>query len=183
MPEVFNNGSYNPYEAYRDLFNQGNLKSYVNKMTRFDMLTLLPALLHVEDRTSMMVSLESRVPLLDHRIVELAGQMPPMVKFKGGRSKYIFRKIVENIVPEEVFSRKDKMGFPVPLNEWYGQPAVREFINDTLLGQRARERGWINPQGLEKNLSGEPNFSRGIWGMLCLELWMQAYFDDRKWIS
>jgi asparagine synthase (glutamine-hydrolysing) len=183
MPGVFNDGSYSPYESYRDMFNQGNLKSYVNKMTRFDVLTLLPALLHVEDRTSMMVSLESRVPLLDHRIVELAGRMPPMVKFKGGRSKYIFRKVVENIVPEEVFNRKDKMGFPVPLNEWYGQPNVREFVNDTLLGQRARQRGWVNPQALETNLSGEPNFARGIWGMLCLELWMQAFFDDRKWAS
>jgi asparagine synthase (glutamine-hydrolysing) len=180
-PDNMNSIQYDPFQSYCDLFNQGNLKSYLNKMTRFDTLTLLPALLQVEDRTSMMVSLESRVPLLDHRIVELAARMPPMIKYKGGRSKFIFRKVVENIVPTEVFDRKDKMGFPVPLNEWYGQPLVKDFIHETLLGKRARQRGWVNPKTLESSQMGERNFGRGMWGMLCLELWMQAYFNENKW--
>jgi asparagine synthase (glutamine-hydrolysing) len=179
--DAVQSNQYDPFASYCEIFNQGNLKSYLNKMTRFDTLTLLPALLQVEDRTSMMVSLESRVPILDHRIVELAAQMPPMIKYKGARSKYIFRKVVENIVPTEVFNRKDKMGFPVPLTEWYSQPLVKDFIHDTLLGSRARQRGLVNPKSLESNQVGERVFGRGMWGMICLELWMQSYFDECKW--
>src|SRR5204862_3809880 len=106
------------YDEYRSLFNDPECHSLINKMTRFDLKTLLPALLQVEDRTSMAVSLESRVPLLDHRIVELVASMPPMVKFKGGRSKHIFREAVRPIVPADVYGRTDKMGFPVPLARW-----------------------------------------------------------------
>src|SRR5439155_24269491 len=101
------------FDEFRALFDDPTCHALINKMTRFDLKTLLPALLQVEDRTSMAVSLESRVPLLDHRIVELAASMPPKVKFQGGRSKHIFREAVRQIVPPEVFSRTDKMGFPV----------------------------------------------------------------------
>src|SRR5256885_15457295 len=106
------------FEAFRQIFHNPSAKSYFNKMTNFDLKTLLPALLQVEDRTSMAVSLESRVPLLDHRIVELVAAMPPKIKFKGGRSKHIFREVVRPIVPADVYARTDKMGFPVPLTEW-----------------------------------------------------------------
>jgi asparagine synthase (glutamine-hydrolysing) len=173
--------TYDPFETYRQLFNHDNLKSYINKMTRFDLLTLLPALLQVEDRTSMIVSLESRVPILDHRIVELAATMPPMIKYRGGRSKYIFRKVAEKIVPEGVTNRKDKMGFPVPLSEWYSQPVVREFIHEVLLGRKARQRGLVNTEAIEAGISNERAFDRGLWGMICLELWMNAFFDEPKW--
>jgi asparagine synthase (glutamine-hydrolysing) len=166
---------YRPYDAYCDIFNEGGLKSYINKMTRFDVLTLLPALLHVEDRTSMLVSLESRVPLLDHRIVELAASMPPRIKFEGGRSKHIFRKVVAKLLPAEITGRNDKMGFPVPLNEWIHQHPVDEFICDTLLGKSARARGWYDAQKVEMLLQKERPFGRSIWGLLCLELWAQAY--------
>src|SRR6185436_6018504 len=123
---------YDPFEAFAAEFNRPGCHALINKMTRFDLNTLLPALLQVEDRTSMAVSLESRVPLLDHRIVELAASMPPRVKFKGGRSKHIFREVVETIVPAEVSRRTDKMGFPVPLNRWYREEPVRGFVADTM---------------------------------------------------
>ncbi len=177
--ELANPGSgYSTFQAFSDLFNSGGLSSYINKMTRFDLLTLLPALLHVEDRTSMLVSLESRVPLLDHRIVELAASMPPAVKFEGGRSKHIFRKVVGQLLPKGITERKDKMGFPVPLSEWYQREPVRGFVRETLLGERARKRGWFNRAQVEPLLESERAFGRSVWGLLCLELWAQAYLDS-----
>jgi asparagine synthase (glutamine-hydrolysing) len=146
-------------------------------MTRFDLKTLLPALLHVEDRTSMAVSLESRVPLLDHRIVELVASMPPKIKYKGGRSKHIFRKVVEHIVPREISLRKDKMGFPVPLDEWYKRGPVRNFVSDILLSSTARQRGLFQSAQVESLLETEQAYGRNIWGLLSLELWMRAFLD------
>jgi asparagine synthase (glutamine-hydrolysing) len=177
-PDAFaGQDKYSPFEAFLDLFNDGDCRSYINRMTRFDLKTLLPALLHVEDRTSMAVSLESRVPLLDHRIAELVASMPPMIKYKGGRSKYIFRQVVQHIVPREIYQREDKMGFPVPLNEWYRRGPVRDFVRDTLLGSRARNRGIFWTERIEPILDSERAYGRGIWGLLCLELWMQTFLD------
>jgi len=168
---------YSPYQAYCDLFNESDLGSYINKMTRFDMKTLLPALLHVEDRTSMAVSLESRVPLLDYRIAELVAVMPPKVKYKGGRSKHIFREVVQHIVPPEILQRTDKMGFPVPLNEWYRQGPVREFVHDILLGETARQRNLFDTTQVKTLLDSERSYGRNVWGLLSLELWMQIFLD------
>ena len=146
-------------------------------MTRFDLKTLLPALLQVEDRTSMAVSIESRVPLLDHRIVELVASMPPMVKFKGGRSKHVFREVVAGLVPDEIYNRRDKMGFPVPLNRWYRQEPVRGFMRDVLLGSAARTRGLVRADRVEAMLDDEREYGRGLWGLLNLELWAQTFLD------
>ena len=165
------------YDEYRSLFDDPECHSLINKMTRFDLKTLLPALLHVEDRTSMGVSLESRVPLLDHRIVELVASMPPKIKFKGGRSKHIFREVIATIVPREIAGRTDKMGFPVPLSEWCRSGVVREFVHDVLLGARARTRGLFDAAAVERLLSSEPDYGRGLWGLLSLELWMQTFID------
>ena len=169
--------NYNPFNAFAEVFNSGGQKSYINKMTRFDMLTLLPALLQVEDRTSMAVSLESRVPLLDHRIVELAASMPPKVKFEGGRSKHIFRKVVSPLLPRGIVERQDKMGFPVPLSEWYQRDPVRSFVRDTLMSRAARQRGWFDAEKVIPLLDSERAFGRSVWGLLCLELWAQNYLD------
>jgi asparagine synthase (glutamine-hydrolysing) len=168
---------YDPYETYREEFFSTGCRSLINKMTCFDMRTLLPALLQVEDRTSMAVSLESRVPLLDHRIVELVASMPPMIKYKGGRSKHIFRQVIRNIVPPEIYNRTDKMGFPVPSSEWYREGIVREFVREVLLGERARVRGFIQTREVEPLLDSERPYGRGIWGLLCLELWMEKFID------
>jgi asparagine synthase (glutamine-hydrolysing) len=174
---------YNPLEAYQGFFEDGACRSYINRMTRFDLKTLLPALLQVEDRTSMAVSLESRVPLLDHRIAELVASMPPMIKYRGGRAKHIFRKVVRHVVPTEVYKRRDKMGFPVPLSEWYRQGTVREFVRDTLLGPRARERGFLQSERIEPMLDSERAYGRGIWGLLSLELWMQTFLDGHESVA
>jgi asparagine synthase (glutamine-hydrolysing) len=165
------------YDEYRLLFDDPESHSLINKMTRFDLKTLLPALLHVEDRTSMGVSLESRVPLLDHRIVELVASMPPKVKFQGGRSKHIFRDVIAPIVPPEISGRVDKMGFPVPLSEWCRSGVVHEFVHDVLLGPTARARGLFDTAAVERLMSNEPDYGRGLWGLLSLELWMETFID------
>jgi asparagine synthase (glutamine-hydrolysing) len=174
---------YDPYEAYRELFYSADCRSLINRMTWFDMKASLPALLQVEDRTSMAASLESRVPLLDHRIVELVASMPPMIKYKGGQSKHIFRQVVRNILPPEIFNRTDKMGFPVPLNEWFRQGPVRDFVRELLNGEGARSRGFIRTDQIEGLLDAELAYGRGIWGLLCLELWMKTFLDSSPQIN
>ena len=171
-------GGYSPYQAFREIFNHPNCHALINKMSRFDMKTLLPALLQVEDRTSMAVSLESRVPLLDHRIVELVGAMPPKVKFKGGRLKHVFREVLNGVVPAPIAARTDKMGFPVPLTEWAKGGRVRDFIHDTLLGERTRQRGIFDNVELEALIGKNEDYGRAAWGLLCFELWNREFIDQ-----
>jgi asparagine synthase (glutamine-hydrolysing) len=164
------------FGVFQQVFNNPSTKSYFNKMTNFDLKTLLPALLQVEDRTSMSVSLESRVPLLDHRIAELVTRIPPAVRFKGGNTKRVFREAVRHLLPGVVFNRADKMGFPVPLTEWLKGP-LRDFIADVLLSARARQRGIYRMDGIEKVILKEQKFGRQVWGLLCLELWFRNFID------
>ena len=97
----------------------------MNKVLYYETKAWLPALLQVEDRMSMAWSIESRVPFLDKRLAELAFSMPSNIKFKNGLTKYILRKSMKGKVPEEILWRKDKLGFPVPLKEWF----KKEFVD------------------------------------------------------
>jgi asparagine synthase (glutamine-hydrolysing) len=164
------------FRKFSGYFNHSDTKSYFNKMTHFDMFGSLPGLLQVEDRVSMSVSIESRVPLLDRRIVDLISRMPAGMKFKGGEMKYLLKKAIKDIMPEEIMNRKDKMGFPVPLHIWSKNKA-RDFILDHLLSKQAKERNIINTQYVEKLINSEQPFSRGLWGILSLELWFNQFID------
>ncbi|MEZ5659103.1 MAG: asparagine synthase (glutamine-hydrolyzing) [Burkholderiaceae bacterium] len=174
-PDVFGNG-YSPFESFQQVFNRAGLESMINKMTYFDLKGSLPALLHVEDRTSMAASIESRVPLLDHRIVEFMARIPPNVKFAGGRMKHLFKEAVRNSVPAPIFERKDKMGFPTPLTQWV-RGVAKDWVHDLLLSQRARERGIFNMAEIERAIQNEGEFGRVIWGLMCLELWHRVHID------
>lgn len=165
------------FTRFQKLFNHPDTLSYLNKMTHFDIMANLPALLHVEDRVSMAVSLESRVPLVDHRVVELIASMPPAMKFKGGQPKHIFRRAIKDLLPPDILDRKDKMGFPVPLHLWMRGDA-RDFMSDVLLGKTARERGLLSLPSLERSLGEEAAFSRRLWGAINLELWFQQFIDQ-----
>lgn len=176
-PEAFTAGSYLPSEAYRAIFNDGHSSSYINQMTRFDLKTLLPALLHVEDRTSMAASIESRVPLLDHRVVELTARLSPMLKYAGGHSKHILRDAMTGLVPNAILARRDKKGFPVPLDQWYRRPPVREFVADTMGSAASRQRGLFEASALDRLLDAERPYGRGLWGLLCLEIWLETFID------
>lgn len=173
-------GDYDPYESFRDLFFSKNVvsESYFDQMTHFDCKTLLPALLQVEDRMSMAHGLESRVPLLDHPLIEFAATMPSNIKFKDGTLKMALTNAMKPWLPPEIVKRKDKMGFPVPLNDWLrDDPAVREFVNDHFRSQSARERPFFNRKKIIEALDQETKFGRKIWGLLSLELWHQQFLD------
>ncbi|HDZ76972.1 MAG TPA: asparagine synthase (glutamine-hydrolyzing) [Candidatus Omnitrophica bacterium] len=167
---------YDIFSCFKQIFNLPNTKSYINKMIHFDIKTLLPALLHVEDRTSMSFSLESRVPLLDYRIAEFSAKVPVGIKLKGGINKYLLRSVARGIVPDEITNRKDKMGFPVPISLWF-KGELKSFIWDILTSRRARGRGIYDIGGIKKAIDVQGKFDRGIWGLLCLELWFSEFID------
>ena len=174
-------GDYSPFETFKEIFNGANVghQAYFDKMTHFDFKTLLPALLQVEDRVSMAHGLESRVPLLDHRLVELAATIPADIKFKDGTMKHIFKRAVRTLVPDVISARKDKMGFPVPLTEWLRGEA-REFAVDTLSTAAARDRDLFDNRSVLAGLGDEARFGRKGWGLLCLELWQQSFHDQES---
>ncbi len=158
------------FSEFDSIFNKSNTTSLFNKMTYFDLKTLLPALLQIEDRVSMAFSIESRVPLLDRRVAELASSIPPKMKFSGGKLKYMLLKSTREVLPKKIINRKDKMGFPTPLNEWMKGP-LREYIMDIFLSNESRQRGIYRIENIEKQLNTEGKFTRDLWGLLNIELW------------
>jgi len=173
-------GQYDPWESFRSIFHGSNVghESYFDSMTHFDFKTLLPALLQVEDRVSMAHGLESRVPFLDHRIVELAATIPADIKFENGNMKHVLRTAMRSKLPDRIFNRQDKMGFPVPLHEWLTSPGpVREYVRDIFSTDKARSRELIDNTRVLKQLDGESQFGRQAWGLLSLELWQRSFHD------
>jgi asparagine synthase (glutamine-hydrolysing) len=164
------------FNRFSQVFNNPNTLSYYNKMVHYDMVTSLPSLLHVEDRMSMAVSLESRVPLLDRRIVDLVARIPPAMKFKGADMKHILKKAIGHKLPPKILHRKDKMGFPVPLHLW-ARGKAKTFFSDILTSKACRERGLFNNEQVEKLISDESAFGRRLWGLINLEIWFQTFID------
>ncbi|CAN5232180.1 asparagine synthase (glutamine-hydrolyzing) [soil metagenome] len=174
-------GSYSPLETFKSVFHGSNVRkaAYFDSMTHFDFKTLLPALLQVEDRVGMAHGLESRVPLLDHPIVELAATMPADLKFKDGQLKHVLKLALGQLLPESIRTRRDKMGFPVPLQEWLSRPGPsRDFVVDILSSQKAQNRELVDNRKVLELLDTEPRFSRRIWGLLSLELWQRSFHDQ-----
>jgi len=171
-------GKSSTYNEFKNIFLGENVghESYFDLMTHFDFKTLLPALLQVEDRMSMAHGLESRVPFLDHKIVELAATIPADIKFKNGELKRLLVRTFDPILPTSIAQRKDKMGFPVPLNEWM-QGELKDFVCGIFETGRDIGRSFFNSDVILENLSKEGKFSRKIWGLLSLEIWMQQFHD------
>lgn len=169
-------GEYNPFESFSKLFNSTNVgkESYFDKMTHFDFKTLLPALLQVEDRMSMAHGLEARVPFLDHKIVEFAATIPADIKFKNGSLKKLLVDSTKEYLPEKILNRKDKMGFPVPLNLWM-KDELKDFI--VSIFENGNEREYFNKELIKKTVQSESQFGRKVWGFLSLELWYQEFMD------
>ena len=165
------------FDEYATIFDDAPTPSYINKMLGFDMATLLPALLQVEDRMSMGASLESRVPLLDTRLVDALGRVSPGVKFKAGVGKHVLKLAVDGLLPSEVAGRTDKMGFPVPLVEWMDDPKVEEFVRDAVLGGAGSSRSLVDRSAVEVLLDDGTYSNRQLWGLLSLQLWNQTFID------
>jgi asparagine synthase (glutamine-hydrolysing) len=178
-------GDYSPFETFETIFRSGNVRkeSYFDLMTHFDFKTLLPALLHVEDRVSMAHGLESRVPFIDTEVVEFAATLPADVKFKQGNLKHALKEAMRDVLPAEIVNRRDKMGFPVPLGEWINGE-LRDFVLDVFSGENARSRPYLAEGFDVRNLiEGEGAFSRNLWGLFSLELWQQTYHDrSASWL-
>ncbi|QJD85260.1 asparagine synthase (glutamine-hydrolyzing) [Cohnella herbarum] len=167
--------TYDSKQTFLKYLNKRQDLSNFNKMLYHDLKSYLPALLHVEDRTSMAVSLESRVPLLDHRIVEFAATIPLDIKVKHYEPKYILKKAVKGIIPKKIISRKDKKGFPTPIEFWMRNDKKR--LENILLDERSTKRELFNPKEL-KNLLNSGDQPLFIWMLLNVELWFRIFIDN-----
>jgi asparagine synthase (glutamine-hydrolysing) len=151
----------------------------LGKMLYVDTKSWLPDdLLIKADKMTMANSVELRVPLLDHKVLEFAANLPSSYKLHGFTTKYILKTAFRKLVPTAILDRK-KTGFPVPYDTWMRRD-LRDLVEDTLLSQKALNRGYFNRHGLEKvlsaNLNGK-NYSKEIFSLLTLELWHREFID------
>ena len=169
---------YKVLDDYNRIFLGNNVghTAYFDLMTHFDFKTLLPALLQVEDRMSMAHGLESRVPFLDHPLIEFLATIPANVKFQNGELKRMLMKAFGSILPASITGRKDKMGFPVPLNQWM-KTDLKDFVLDIFKTQERIGRPLFNTRCITDAVEKEGKFSRKVWGLLSLELWHQEFLD------
>ena len=180
--KIFNGSS--SFHDFKEIYWGENVgkESYFDSITHFDFKTLLPALLQVEDRMSMAHGIESRVPFLDHGVIELAATVPSNIKFQNGELKRLLKKSFINYIPKAIFQRKDKMGFPVPLKFWMNQDGkVKDYIMSIFKNQNAAKRFYLTDDfDIEYMMKTEGTFSRNIWALLCLETWQQQFIDGHQ---
>jgi asparagine synthase (glutamine-hydrolysing) len=155
----------------------------LNRMLYVDTKLWLPDdLLARGDKMSMAASLEARVPLLDHQLVEFAAALPQHLKVKGLTRKYLLRKVGQALLPPEIIRRKKK-GFPMPVSLWFRKEA-RSFLRDVLSPSALQRRGLFNPAFVEKLLSEHENgfadHGSLLWGLLSIELWQRVFMDSRQ---
>ena len=147
------------------------------------MSTNLPSLLHYEDRLSMAFSIESRVPYLDYRLVEYIASLPQDNKIRHGITKYLLRKAIRGIVPDEIRCRMDKMGFVAPEEVWMREE-LRPFVLDMIGSDSFKNRKYWDAAGVAEEyrlfLEGKHPYSPEIWRFVCTELWLRMFFDNRS---
>jgi asparagine synthase (glutamine-hydrolysing) len=149
----------------------------LERMLYADQKTYLVELLMKQDQMSMAASIESRVPLLDHELVEFAASIPDSLKINGRVQKYIFKKAVEDLLPREIVFRK-KMGFPTPLRVWLRDPRARPFydavLNPSGFVASLMDRGTVE-QLVERHLNHQEDATDRVWRLLNLELWASRF--------
>lgn len=153
---------------------------HIERLMYLDSKTYLPSdILTKVDRMSMAASLEARVPLLDHELIELVQTIPSGLKINGGTSKYILKKAMEGTVPEEILYR-GKQGFGVPIGEWINS-RLKDRMTGTLLEPRTRQRGYFDTRYVEtlidEHSRGRRDHSHALWILWMLELWHRRYID------
>jgi asparagine synthase (glutamine-hydrolysing) len=168
------------YGASRTFFDAPNGASTIlDRLLYTDMKTYLVELLMKQDQMSMAASIESRVPFLDHQLVEFAAGLPQRMKLRGLSTKWILREAVRDLLPADILSRK-KMGFPVPFGVWLRE-GWNDVARDVLLDPRSCQRGIINPVAVEQLLTahadGSSDGADAIWSLLNLELWYRTHID------
>ncbi len=174
-------------QSSRDLPDYGAMRGYYEQCLQHDYLTriqhvdtktyLAEDILTKVDRASMLCSLETRAPLLDHEVVELAARIPSTMKLKNSETKYILKKAMEGYLPDEILYRR-KMGFGVPLVHWFKKD-LTSYARDILLSQEARQRGIFNPSSVDALLLDHQkkgrDLSARIWALLFFEHWCQNW--------
>jgi asparagine synthase (glutamine-hydrolysing) len=147
------------------------------QMMAFDLVTYLPDDILVKvDRASMAVSLESRVPLLDHRVVEFAWQLPMSFKRRDGVSKWLLKQVLYDLVPRELVDRP-KQGFGVPIEHWLKKD-LREWASDLLSPEQIRRDGYLDADVVSKHfqehLSGRRSWASQLWTVLMFQAWLHG---------
>ncbi len=172
------NGSADPYAEMSRLFDSLETGSLLDRMLYTDTKTYLHELLMKQDQMSMAASIESRVPFLDHKLIEFTAAMPTRMKLRGRTTKYVLRKAMEGTLPDEILSR-GKMGFPVPVGKWF-RGEFRSVVDEYVLSERALARGIFDAkqvkQLVERHMQGE-NHDERLWALLNLEIWHRRFID------
>ena len=167
---------------FRDFAERVTTGEQLDAMLYIDSKTYLPGdILTKVDRMSMAASLEARVPLLDHKLIEFVNSIPAHLKLNGLETKHIFKKAIRDLVPAEILDRP-KQGFGVPVQEWINRQ-LRERMHETLTEQRTRERGYLEPAYvqllLDEHERGRRDHSTQLWALFMLELWHRVVFEGK----
>jgi asparagine synthase (glutamine-hydrolysing) len=168
--------SHEPIVLLTQLKNWPPLPHFEDTMMYLDTISYLPDDILVKvDRAAMGASLETRAPFLDHRVVELAWQMPLAFKYHQGIGKYPLRQILYKYVPKELIERP-KQGFSIPIADWLREP-LRDWAESLINEQRLQEEGFFNPapirQKWQEHLSGQRNWGHSLWLILMFQVWLE----------
>jgi len=172
--------AYDIAGVFRPWFKQANGAGVIDAALLTDTMTYLPNDLLVKmDIASMAVSLEARSPFLDHHVMEFAASLPENLKLRGLKKKYLLKRVLKKLVPEENLMR-GKMGFGVPIGHWF-RGAMQPFLRETLLSDKALKRGLFKPESVrcfvDQHVNGQNDHSHRLWSLLMLELWFRRFID------
>ena len=170
-----------PYVELRRVLARGKDLSLLDGLLYADIKTYLHELLMKQDQMSMATSVESRVPFLDHKLVEFTARMPDTMKLRGGTTKFVLRESMKGVLPDQILSRS-KMGFPVPIGRWF-RGSFKSVIDEYVLSDRALGRDIFEPDFVRRlvslHQSGEDHSER-LWALLNFEIWLRQFFDGEK---
>lgn len=165
------------------VFEQSRSSDFLNRLLHVDALTQLPDdLLLLTDKMSMTVSLECRVPLLDHELVELAARIPSSIKIRGGTLKYLFKEALRGVLPNEILDRQ-KRGFGAPMGAWL-KDQLQPLMHHVLSPRSVGARGLFHPQAVQRvmteHLTRQADHSDHLQALVNLELWCRLYLDGES---